>query len=105
MLVNNSERLNIVKQLTNMYDYAEFVSACSRANVKPLQALDYAQKVGMLSCAIIAYPGITEAEAYLKFVQENQHKQEPPSISNVWPEGVVVVAKPDCGGCGGGKVR
>ena len=79
MMAKNWQRLNIWLKLNNRFDYVEFVEACERQDCKPQPALEFAQKVGMISCATVMYPELPVAEAYLKFIQENQEAFTPPT--------------------------
>lgn len=118
MLVNNGERLTIWLSLKNKFDYAEFVTACKFAGIRPLDAMEFAQKAGIISTAMTLYPNLPVAEAYVRFVQESSI---PKPTSNVRPPAQVYPAPETpvqealkalnttgtvtrCGGCGGGKV-
>ena len=72
--------MNIWLKLNNKFDYVEFTEACVAADCKPQPALEFAQKVGMISCATVVYPELPVAEAYLKFIQENQEAFTPPPM-------------------------
>ena len=108
MLSNNNERLNIVKQLKNKFDYKEFEAKCTELSVIALQPMVYAQKLGILSCAEVMYPELSSSDAYLLFIKENPYdpvstKQNQPVPTQL---GVIVTGqRTDCGTCGGGKVR
>lgn len=106
MMANNWKRLNIWLALGNRFDYREFEEACGAAGVQALPALEFAQKAGMITCGMIHYPESPVAEAYLKFIAENQIAFPPTSSFQM-------VAQPDSGTppmngakpcCGGGKV-
>ena len=108
MLANNNERLNIVKQLKNKFDYKEFAAKCAELSVIPLQPMVYAQKLGILSCSEVIYPELSSSDAYLLFIKENPYdpistKQKQPVPNQL---GATVIGhRADCGTCGGGKVR
>ena len=68
MLSNNAERLNIVLNQSNRFDYHEFVKTCESKGIKPLILGDWASKVGMVCAAIVMFPDDAPPEAYTKFV-------------------------------------
>ena len=108
MLSNNNERLNIVKQLKNKFDYKEFVVKCTELSVTPLHPMVYAQKLGILSCSEVMYPELSSSDAYLLFIEENPYnpisaKQNQPVPNQLGA--TVIGQRADCGTCGGGKVR
>jgi hypothetical protein len=99
MMANNWQRLNIWLSIGNKFDYTEFTTACAAAGVEPQSALEFAQKAGIISCGIAAYPELPTAEAYLKFLQTTQTdvaQQGNKSVSRTTASG--------CSSCGGGKV-
>lgn len=103
MMANDWQRLNIWLKLNNRFDYAEYSSACATESVEPHGALEFAQKAGMVSAGICAHPEMSESEAYLKFISDNQQVYVPPPIpqQQIVGASTAVSAKP-C--CGGGKV-
>ena len=76
MIQNNLQRLNIWLKMKNRFDYIEFKLACESDGIIALPPLEFAQKTGLLACAIVAYPQMQIFGAYLKFIQENQENQE-----------------------------
>jgi hypothetical protein len=72
MMTNNWQRMNIWLKLNNRFDYAEFTEACAAADCKPQPVLEFAQKAGIVTSATVMYPELPVAEAYLKFIQDNQ---------------------------------
>ena len=74
----NWQRLNIWLKLNNRFDYVEFSAACAEAGCEPQPALEFAQKAGMISAGLTMYPELPVAEAYLKFIQDNQQAFTPP---------------------------
>jgi len=101
------QRLDIVLNLKNSFDYAEFVSACDVAGVPPLSLGEFAQKTGMLKVAINMYPQDSPKDAYLHFIK---------TMNTEWVQRPTLLAEENngvnppklskgCGGCGGGKVR
>jgi len=106
MLTNNSQRLNLWLQLPDRFDFAGFTRLCEAEGVAPLPAMEFAQKVGMLMCASTAYPELSLAEAYLRFIRDNPYIADKVVIPNgSAPIGstTTVTVKP-CGSCGGGRV-
>jgi hypothetical protein len=125
MMANNWQRLNIWLQCSNRFDYAEYTAACRVAECEPQSALEFAQKAGMISCGMIAYPELTVPDAYLRLISENQNSIAPqeqvatttnnqPTMKEVYvqfPDGHtekrMVPASNSaagCSTCGGGKV-
>ena len=99
MMNNNWQRLDIWLCLRDRFDSKEFQVACESRGVVPQPVLEFAQKAGMISCAIVAYPELPVSEAYLKFIKENQ------SVTVLAPNTETRKETQPCGGCGGGKVR
>lgn len=97
MLANNQQRLDVWLNTANKFDYAEFAQACVLADCSPQQPLEFAQKVGMLMVAQVAYPDLQPAEAYQTFVRNNS-QQDVPVVALTKAD-----IKPSC--CGGGVVR
>ena len=80
MMANNWQRLNIWLKLQDKTSYAEYKIACEAAGAAPHGAHEFAQKVGMVMCGMTANPELPVAEAYLKFIQDNQEAFTPPMI-------------------------
>lgn len=100
MINNNFERMKIVLNMPESFDYDKFLRICINENVQPLSINEYAMKVGYLEMAKIKYPDMPIEEGYLKIVDEanNQQRPQPPRH-----DGQIV--KTGCGSCGGGKTR
>jgi hypothetical protein len=79
MMANDWQRLNIWLVLKNRFDFEEFSIACGNAGIRPQPVLEFAQKAGMVSTSMLIYPELPVAEAYLKFIAENQIAFTPPS--------------------------
>lgn len=99
MMNNNWQRLNIWMGLKNRFDYVEFSEACQSSGIEPQSILEFAQKAGMVSCAMVSYPDVAPSEAYLTLISLTQNEPLPVPRQERQFE-----VKP-CGGCGGGKVR
>jgi hypothetical protein len=80
MIVNNYERLHIILDLNNWFDYEEFKYICEEKKVPVLDPMSFAQKVGILMCAVQQYPELPAPEAYITFVAKN-----PIPTLNVYP--------------------
>jgi len=78
MMANDWQRLNIWLKLDNKFDYQAFGSACNAAGCEPQSAMEFAQKAGMVTAGMLAYPELPVAEAYLKFIADNQQAYTPP---------------------------
>lgn len=117
MMANNWQRLNIVLNMSNRFDYEEFKQRCVEEGCLTLDAAEFAQKVGVLSCAITKYPDKSPNEAYLQLTAEtNSTKSGQIPIdfsvlfSKLTTEQQEEIKKNSkstsgCGTCGGGKVR
>lgn len=107
MMANNWQRLNIWLNINNRYDYAEFSAACTNNGCEPQPALEFAQKAGMVSAGIAAYPELPVAEAYLKFIRDNQTAFTPPVLQaqqqSTAQKTDDATQTPGC--CGGGAVK
>ena len=68
---NNGERLNIFLRLKNRFDYAEFKAACESSGVAILQPIEYANKAGIVSCALVSHPEMSPLDAYTAFIIDN----------------------------------
>lgn len=124
MMADNWKRLNIWLKLNNRFDYTEFAAVCRAEGTEPQNALEFAQKAGMVSCGMVAFPELPVSEAYLKFIQDNQPAQatqpgqsgpspqvEFKEVDVLFPDGhiekrmvPVQQAESGCPTCGGGKV-
>ena len=100
MLSNSNQKLNIWLNQKNKFDYKEFVTTCIYQNIDPLDISEFAQKVGMLSVAMVEYPHLKPDEAYLELIKRINSKHSNNSQS-----------KSGCSGCNkdnqisdGGKV-
>ena len=78
MMANNWQRLNVWLKLKNRFDYVEYAEACRSDGTEPQNALEFAQKAGMVAAGLAAYPELPVAEAYLKYIQANQQAFTPP---------------------------
>ncbi len=104
MLADNWKRMNIVLGMKNRFDYEEFKAKCLENDCPPLSGLEFAQKSGIMEAALIAYPEMAVADAYLLYIRNNQAAYMPPGhISS--PESVASRNEPGCSSCGGGAVR
>lgn len=99
MLKDDNIRLTLWLKLVNKFDYKQFTAVCEENNVEPLSALEFSHKAGMAACGMAAYPELTPAEAYLKFIQDNQDIPQAAKITAPPAE-----VKRGCNSCGGGKV-
>jgi len=79
MMANNWQRMNIWLGLVNRFDYTEYKTACELAGCTPHDPLEFAQKAGMVAAGLATYPELPVAEAYLKFVSDNQKAFTPPA--------------------------
>ena len=100
MMNNNQQRLHIWLELKNKFDYEEFKINCIKVGIEAQPILEFAQKAGMVSSAVIMYPDLPTPEAYLKLIQENQVIFQ---IGQHQPKNTLVTPKP-CNSCGGGEV-
>ena len=82
MMANNWKRLNVWLTLQDRTNYAEYKAACEAVGTAPHGAHEFAQKIGMVMCGMSAYPELPVAEAYLKFIRENQEAFTPPTQQN-----------------------
>lgn len=103
MLQNNNQRLNIWLSLTNKFDYKEMLEACVRADVPLFTAFEFAQKAGMLSCAKVLFPDLSEEKAYLQFISIYNSQVVQQTTSPVVD--YVATAATPCAGCGGGTIK
>lgn len=107
MLNNNNERLNIVMKMVNPYSYQEFERICMEKGIVPMCKFEYAQKVGLLSCALVDYPDLLPAAAYKKFIANNPFapiiQSSTASVDFITTR--IATNNSGCGSCGGGKVR
>ena len=81
MMANDWQRLNIWLKMVNKFDYDEFEAACSADGCESLPVLEFAQKVGMVSCSLQMYPELPVAEGYLKLLRERQAAFHPPAAT------------------------
>lgn len=86
MTLNNYERMKIVLDMVDPFDYDEFLRICETEKVSPLSINEYAMKVGYVMMAQVKYPDVSVEEAYLKIIEE----------ANNQPIG-------NCAGCGDKK--
>jgi hypothetical protein len=100
MMANNWQRLNIWLKTGKTFNYMEFKNACTLDGCEPQEALEFAQKAGMISCGLTMYPELPVAEAYLKFISDNQVAYTPPLRQPETHQSLT-----GCGGCGGGQIR
>lgn len=89
VVVDLDKRIELILSLKNPFDYKEYKGWV----LKPLSKGDYAQKTGMLICAIAEFPNEEPKEAYLKFI-DNMNKEYDSSTPETLRE--------ECGSCGGG---
>lgn len=102
MLSSNKARLTIVMGMKDKTNYSEFEELCNARNVVPLTKFEYAQKIGILLCAIYEYPNTPIADAYVKFIDESQKNFTDQTISSDATRSQILST---CGSCGGGRVR
>ena len=78
MMANNWQRLNIWLKLNNRFDYGEYAISCRAEGAEPQSQLEFAQKAGMVAAGLATYPELPVAEAYLKYIADNQQAYTPP---------------------------
>ena len=93
MLLFGGKRLEIFLAMRMSFDYNLFKSQCEAQDVPVFTPHQFAQKAGMVMCAITMYPNETPSNAYNKFI--NEHRDVPQ----------VYTPATKCGGCGGGQVK
>lgn len=81
MTSNNFERLKIVLDMVDPFDYDEFLRICETEKVQPLSINEYAMKVGYVMMAQVKYSDILIEEAYMKIV-EDANGQQPQGCSS-----------------------
>lgn len=69
MLANNGQRLKIWLDMREKFDYEEFYEKCVSEKCLPLPPLEFAQKAGMVSCAMVMRPDLPPADAYVRFAE------------------------------------
>ena len=83
---NNFERMKIVLDMVDPFDYDEFIHICEGEKVMPLSLNEYAMKVGYLQIAMVKYPEYPIEEAYLKVIEDTNNQTLPqqgcPSCGN-----------------------
>jgi hypothetical protein len=110
MLQEDQARYKVWQQLANPFDYKEFSARCVEAGWLPMDATDFAYKVGRIMVGKVLYPELSEPEAYQQILVDYPLQNIPPKIASMQP---VVTAAPinlnpvtdstkSC--CGGGKV-
>lgn len=100
-MANNWQRLNIWLNQEDKFNYEQHIQGCREADCAALPPLEFAQKAGMISCAMEAFPELPVAEAYLAFIQKNQIAFTPPQLQA--PPPIQLGETKGC--CGGGQVR
>ena len=80
MTGNNYQRMKIVLDMVDPFDYDEFLMICETEKVYPLPLNEYAMKAGFVMIAIVRYPDLTIEEAYMKIV--NDANAQPANNSN-----------------------
>jgi hypothetical protein len=98
-MFNNSQQLNIWLNLKSKFDFEEFKSTCKSGGIESCPILEFAQKAGILSCAMVKYPEMPIAEAYTRLIQESIGITVSDQLPVIHPE-----SSSPCSGCGGGKV-
>jgi hypothetical protein len=78
MMANDWQRLSIWLVMANRFDYTEFETACRTSGIEPQEPLEFAQKAGMITCGMVAFPELPAPEAYLKFLQAVPSTPAPP---------------------------
>lgn len=89
MMANNWQRLNIWLKLGNRFDYGEYAIACRAEGAEPQNQLEFAQKAGMVAAGLATYPELPVAEAYLKYIADNQQAFTPPQSQTAQQQQVV----------------
>lgn len=86
LMDNLENRIKLILSLENPFDYKEYEGKA----LIPLSKGGYAQKTGMLMCAISEFPNEEPREAYLKFIDNmnKEHDKEVPKQS-----------REECGSC------
>jgi hypothetical protein len=85
MMTNNWQRLNIWLQQEDRFDYEQHLQGCREAECAALPVLEYAQKAGMITCAMKMYPEMPVAEAYLHLLNKHQIAFTPPQMQAPHP--------------------
>jgi len=104
MFKNNNQRLNVWLDCKNRFDYSEFLEACKIAGCEAQHIFEFAQRVGVLQCAMTLYPELEPHQAHSKFLEEHQFVMVP-SLTPTPPDDGSPTPPRGCGSCGGGKVR
>ena len=103
MMANDWQRLHIWLTLENRFDHQAFTAACLQAGCETLPPHTFAQKAGMVSCAMAAHPQMPPADAYLKFIEDHQPViAAPVPVPSVETQSDTVVMK-ECGACSESK--
>jgi len=106
MMTNNWQRMNILLNLKNKFDYQEFADACNSANCDVLNGLEFAQKAGLVMAGMTANPDLPAAEAYLKYVRDNQAAFTSVAVQARIDEETARTGKPPSANCcGGGEIK
>ena len=95
MTSNSYERMKIVLEMVDPFDYDEFLRICETEKIQPLSMNEYAMKVGFVMMAKVKYPEVTIEEAYMKVVEAGNSYRSPQQSPTKGK---------DCGSCGGGAV-
>lgn len=75
MTNNNFERLKIVLDMVDPFDYDEFLRICETEKVSPLTINEYAMKAGYVMMAQVKYSDVPIEEAYMKIVVDANGQQ------------------------------
>lgn len=75
MTNNNFERLKIVLDMVDPFNYDIFCMRCELEGVQPLSMNEYAMKVGFVMMAQGKYPDTPIEEAYLKIIDDTNNQQ------------------------------
>lgn len=99
-----SKRWQIVTEMQNRYDYAEFVAACEQAGVPTMSPAEYLHKIMLLEFGTRMFPDITPFEAYIKcndWLSEGMNSWNMAEAARVTDP----TSQPQQPCCGGGEVR
>lgn len=92
-------RQDIILNMRNKYDYAEFLRLSEVSELPPITWMMYVQVVETLDRAIALYPELAPYAAYMHYLADNDntlyHKEQMENVDVRVP----------CTACGGGKVR
>lgn len=79
MIFSSADKMKVLLDLDNRYDYQLFLERCEARGLQVVggSELEFAQKVGMIMCALFRYPDMSPVDAYVKFVQTAAEPPKP----------------------------